>query len=426
MPCPVISNEPAGHDAFILTIQTPLTALMQTTATRTNCHVVDEAWRHGLWSVEVKQPQLQIARNYTPLPPTSSVKDGAADSNRSDPEQQRRIDAGIVPLSFYIRRYDGGEVSTYLSRMQPGDLVEIRGPHLGFDLAARLGEAGKKVVFLAGGTGIAPALQAASRLLDSGLAPTSSDDGGRDDAHLITTPSPTSQVQDVTILWANRSAVACAGCERLNKTVHSSRGFWSWMGGRQSSSDPSLDPSSDTSPTQPSEDANREPSSAIMQQLYALQLAYERQGRTLQVRCVVDEEGSRITANDIANVVSKHSHINKDTTSRGQVAAGSLQNDSSTTCHLHTQRRLEHATESDDAANNGAGILDLKRCDCTRQGFGGKNLFMICGPDGFVSAYVGPKVWADGAERQGRIGGVVAELIKKNPQMWKDWLVLKQ
>jgi len=28
-----------------------------------------EEWEEGIWSVEIKQPELQIARRYTPLPP---------------------------------------------------------------------------------------------------------------------------------------------------------------------------------------------------------------------------------------------------------------------------------------------------------------------------------------------------------------------
>ena len=91
-------------------------------------------------SVQFKQPQLQIARNYTLLPP----KEGQ-DS---------------LELSFLIRKERNGEVSGYLHRLPVGSEMELRG------LSAEhvLPESVDTVVFLAGGTGIAPAMQVASAL----------------------------------------------------------------------------------------------------------------------------------------------------------------------------------------------------------------------------------------------------------------------
>lgn len=367
MPCPVLSSEPVSPTAFILTIQTPLTALVQTQGTVTNHAVVERARRHGLWSVEVKQPQLQIARSYTPLPPAPGD-----DPELLSEQERRRLRSGLVPLRFYVRRYDGGEVSTYLAGLKRGDLVEIRGPHLGFDLGARLGGAGREVVFLAGGTGIAPAMQAAAYLKDQGDV-------------------------DVKILWANRSTADCAGCPRL---ADASRSFFSWI--RPKAGDAHLE----------------ETPSTITRQLEDLQIAYAVRGHKLDVQCVVDEEGSKFGARDIASAVSASERTK-------------LATDASSTCYLHSQQRLEYSTEAGDAAGK-AGVeeisrgLERRRCNCAGEGGIGKNLFMISGLDGFVSAYVGPKVWADGAERQGRVGGVVAELTRKDPETWKNWLVLKQ
>lgn len=56
-------------------------------------------------------------------------------------------------------------MSHYLSRLRVGHDVWLRGPHVGFDVLARLGNM-KKVVFLAGGTGVAPAMQVAKAVLD--------------------------------------------------------------------------------------------------------------------------------------------------------------------------------------------------------------------------------------------------------------------
>lgn len=357
-PCLVLSSEPVSPTAFILTVRTPPTTPTSSKDTPTNHDIVHNAWRHGLWSVEIKQPQLQIARNYTPLPPSSSTQ--------AQPPSQHD---GAAELRFLIRRYDSGETSTYLSRLRAGDTVELRGPHLGFDVARRLGSAGRDVVFLAGGTGVAPAMQAAARLLE----------GERD--------------VSVRILWANRAAVDCSGCTRL--AGGGSGWLWGWRR------------------TDVEKRAEQTPGE-VMRQLRALQDEYAAKGRVLDVKCAVDEEGGFITPRDIANAVASSSRLS----TRAGVS-----------CGLHSQEMLVRGTEVDDSSKLGADGLKTSpeiQCTCGHDGKGGKNLLMISGPDGFLSAFVGPKVWADGAERQGHVGGHVAELMKKDPFTWNDWLVLKQ
>ncbi|KAK7966779.1 uncharacterized protein PG986_001056 [Apiospora aurea] len=169
----VVSNEPVSPTAFVLTIRSRDSELAKNSAK------LKAAWEHGLWSVEFKQPQLQIARHYTPLPPLEG-EDGT--------EGQ---------LRFLVRKMQGGEMSNYLSRMQAGSQVWLRGPHHGFDIPKRLGDAGE-IVFLAGGTGIAPALQMVHKLLD-----TSSIDGSADNR-----PS-------IRILWANRRSFDCVARDQL-------------------------------------------------------------------------------------------------------------------------------------------------------------------------------------------------------------------
>lgn len=298
----------------------------------------------------MKQPQLQIARHYTPLPASP---------------------AAAGQLQFYVRQYNGGEVSTYLSRLRAGEPIEIRGPHLGFDLGARLGEEGgpRKVVFLAGGTGVAPALQVAEYALERNGV-------------------------DVEILWANRSAVDCAGCQRL--PVERSGWFSSGKG--------AVD-----------ERHLKEEPSAVVRQIRELQAAYGRKGRKLEFKCAVDEEGSMVKPQDIMNAVGK---------------LGQPQGPPSPSCHFHSQRQLEYSTEEADVSNNGNNdnerIIAAPTCTCKGEGVKGKNLLIASGPDGFVSAYVGSKVWADGGERQGPVGGVVSSLMARIPEIWKNWLVLKQ
>ncbi|MCJ1277006.1 mitochondrial Homoaconitase [Puttea exsequens] len=86
------------------------------------------------------QPDLQIARAYTPLPPLDN----------SEPEQLRLL----------VRQEPQGEVSTMLHKISRGTFVHMRGPHVGYEIPEDVDE----ILFIAGGTGIAPALQVAHTL----------------------------------------------------------------------------------------------------------------------------------------------------------------------------------------------------------------------------------------------------------------------
>lgn len=263
-------------------------------------------------------------------------------------------------------------MSTYLSRLRAGEPIEIRGPHLGFDLGRRLGEQGRKVVFLAGGTGVAPALQAGEYALRR--------EGG----------------VEVEILWANRSCMDCAGCQRLpaeNRGWFSSRGSGAVEDERHLKEEPS----------------------AVVRQIRGLQAAYKSKGQKLEVRCAVDEERSTVKARDIMDAVER---------------PGQFQGPSSPSCHFHSQQQLEFSMEESDISDDGKDgdekNVAARQCTCMGEGAKGKNVCIISGPDGFVSAFVGPKVWADGGERQGPVGGLVSASMKEKPEVWKNWLVLKQ
>ena len=123
---------------------------------------VAEAWKTGIWSVQVMQPELQIARAYTPLPPASG-------------------DAKPELLRLFVRQEPKGEVSTFLHRINRGTLVHLRGPHLEYEIPKDVGE----VLFIAGGTGITPALQVAHVLFEHRIAASGSE-------------------PRLQILWANR------------------------------------------------------------------------------------------------------------------------------------------------------------------------------------------------------------------------------
>ncbi|KAJ9381930.1 hypothetical protein DTO063F5_5895 [Paecilomyces variotii] len=141
-----------------------------------NREVYETAWRTGVWSVMFKQPQLQIGRDYTPLPPIEQVSGTLENTSGGDQE----------PLRFLIRRDPHGEVSRYLHGLNLGTTVEMRGPQIECEIPPDV----KDILFIAGGTGIAPALQAAYTLLRR--------DNGSADSR-------------IHILWASRKREDCLG-----------------------------------------------------------------------------------------------------------------------------------------------------------------------------------------------------------------------
>lgn len=373
VPFKVVSTERTSPTTFILTVSAPAPHQAD------NAALIQDAWSHGLWSVEIKQPQLQIARNYTPLPPAVAATVGDVGDGTSATAQ----------LRFLVRRYDGGEMSTYLSRLRSGDEVWLRGPHPGFDVATRLGAAGERVVFLAGGTGVAPALQVARHLLSLRR-------GGVEDGKL-----------SMEIIWASRSRADCAGCPRLLRQ-DGGRGFWGRLASVTGGSGPAAD--QDVEGIQ----------HPVVRELRELQAAYRSRGHELEFRCVADDEAGAISGADVTRA------IERSRTPLPSTAVG-LPTER-TSCYYHSQRLLQKSTQDSDAGPKGQGEPGTAAggCACGGEGVSGKNLLMISGPDGFVSAYVGPKVWADGAERQGPVGGLVRKLMQKSPEAWRDWLVLKQ
>ncbi|KAM3073378.1 mitochondrial peripheral inner membrane protein [Clarireedia jacksonii] len=145
----------------------PFVIVSREDVSSTNSDPYAEYWRKGLWSVEFKQPFLQIARSYTPLPPTENSANG--------------------DLRFLIRKEPTGEMSNYLFGLPANGEVEVRGPHSEFDMPQNV----QNVVFLAGGTGIAPALQVVHTLFEARKAETAK--------------------PRIQIIWANRRREECLG-----------------------------------------------------------------------------------------------------------------------------------------------------------------------------------------------------------------------
>lgn len=130
-----------------------------------------------LWSIEIKQPEINIVRKYTPLPlVVSSVEKGKPFFRIIDSPQ----DEGKMCL--YVKTYDTGEMGRYIARQSLFSELEIRGPFVDFQFPSHPldkedprptmrsvpsmtpGDSGygcvpQSVICFAGGTGIAPFMQ---------------------------------------------------------------------------------------------------------------------------------------------------------------------------------------------------------------------------------------------------------------------------
>lgn len=246
----LVSREPVSSTGSIFTLKPP--------KPDGNAEVYEEAWRAGVWSVMFKQPQLQIGRDYTPLPSLSGTGDG---------------EEGRAELRFFIRKDALGEVSRYLHGLAMGSVVEMRGPKI----ERRIPGQTREVLFIAGGTGIAPALQAGYTLLR------------RSDA---------SHRPRIHILWANRRREDCAG-GLDDERMKTQRGG-SWFGLGKSSS----------APREVQSDATQ---SRMVRELETLKAQYPGQ---VTVDYFVDEERTFIQKQDILDF----------TNSTGGTSSGSLRN----------------------------------------------------------------------------------------------------
>lgn len=223
-----------------------------------------EIWSKGavVWSVQIKQPQLQIARSYTPLPPPLPL-----DLSEGCSEIETEIET--TQLRFLVRREPNGEVSGYLHQLPVGAMVHVRGLNVEYEVPDDVDE----VLFLAGGTGIAPAMQIAYWVLQQQQRRREAGGGG----------------PKMRILWANRRREDALGAAGGGMVRDRGRRSWSLLFGSASSKEPPIqqDPP-------PSLDMQHEPSSSsIIRDLEALRK--NGQQGNLAIEYFIDEENSYIT-----------------------------------------------------------------------------------------------------------------------------------
>jgi NADPH-dependent ferric siderophore reductase len=274
----------------------------------------------GAWHMEFKQPQIQVVRAYTPLP---------AESGFRFPMD------GHFPLQFLIRREHNGEVSSWLHRLPIGAEVQMRGPYIEYEVPTEP----SRVVILAGGTGIATALQVATATLEDGKA--SNEVGGPLGSQDRSKPG-TSQVH---ILWASRKRADCQG--GLNDDGEAAAVKQRSQRASQVNTAPGM--------------RNPAHANSIVKRLEGLKAKFP--GR-VTVSYFVDEEGTFINRTELQKSVCKWSP-----------PLASMSPDPST---YQPPSRTE---------------------------------ILISGPDGFIAALAGPKVWEYGRQTQGPLGGVLNQVI---------------
>ncbi|KAI0776121.1 ferredoxin reductase-like C-terminal NADP-linked domain-containing protein [Trametes elegans] len=109
----------------------PNTRLMTLTVPRQSIPSLNETAFQPVWSVYIKDDDIQVERPFTPL-------EGIDSEGR---------------MKFWIKRYERGEVGRWLHSKKPGDKIEIRGP-----LKTWPWQEGEwdEVIMISGGTGITP------------------------------------------------------------------------------------------------------------------------------------------------------------------------------------------------------------------------------------------------------------------------------
>ncbi|SPN97658.1 uncharacterized protein DNG_01171 [Cephalotrichum gorgonifer] len=234
VPYTVTSKSPVSPTSFIISLrpQHPSPSLPYLTPAG--------SWWDFQWSVQVKQPEIQIQREYTPLPPP------AADDDGSRPDE----------LRFFVRKVEGGEVSSYLSRKAEGDTVELRLGERGFAFNYLDRREKSEVVCLAGGTGVATAMQVAHAVLGD--------------------PSRVHPDTRVRILWA----------VRRRSDVQSS---------------PPPPPRGGTKSQGGTLEGDVDGATPITRELLAMKARY---GKALEVRLAVDEEGTDFGPSDLRDALA--------------------------------------------------------------------------------------------------------------------------
>ncbi|KAF2218757.1 hypothetical protein BDZ85DRAFT_253323 [Elsinoe ampelina] len=424
-----------------------------------------ELWKNGTWSVTVKQPQLQVAREYTPLPPFPHpfffVED-EADRDLLLQNGHRAVSHKLIEtisspiaspsiLRFLIRK--DGETSSYIHQRtvsdknaDPNSSIELRGPSRELqDHGLEEGQV-EEIVFLAGGTGIAPAMQLAHGLLarkaasyennichwKSGLRASKMVRGSllkemdMDKAiHLhgnFTSLPPDGDEPRISILWANRSRQECNGGKSDASLQPAS---WSLR---------NLFFTSTTSPAPP-KDGEVGTFNPIVTHLRSLQRSFaiistlhlasttepdpaDAKSTEVILDLPADKHGIRTQPNGRNLVSAVHALRSAAPAPAGPKleVAYFVDEEGSFISKAHLKHVFTRTALPKYAATSGGADNDS---NSKRR----KKLVIVSGPDGFVEHFAGPRDIVNGRVVHGRVGGILGEL--KREGLLKGWEVVK-
>ncbi|PNS14409.1 hypothetical protein CAC42_3695 [Sphaceloma murrayae] len=430
----------------------------------------DELWRDGTWAVTIKQPQLQVAREYTPLPPFPppfDLQDVCQDSGSDSGQMAAGRQHGILSdgntsneIRLLIRK--DGETSAYVHARKLGQDVELRGPSRTLRQYGINEGKVDEIVFLAGGTGIAPAMQLAHGVLvrkvseyeriSCGVA----EDGtgrskGRDarpsdvvehDATRLAALPASGDEPRISILWANRKREECADGQSDLSVLTDDPGLLQGLRSWFFANSPSKSPSQDMTATSPASTPTTHP---IVSHLQALQRSF----RTLSILHHAASLDSSATPLDTSSPANRNSPI-LDPLGLQRLPAGRQVVNAALAARADLPPsfpgpRLEIGYFVDEEksyiSKSLLGAL-LSRPPLDRHAVGpaedkkqeasntiapitkrAKKLVIVSGPDGFVEHFAGRRDMIHGQVVQGRVGGVLGELQREGKL--DGWEVVK-
>jgi cytochrome-b5 reductase len=114
-PSVVLESKDATPDTKIITLRVDPTLIPPRLVPSTNETDSEERTHRPIYSVFVKDSDIQVERPYTPL-------------ECADEEGK---------MHFWIKKYEKGEVGRWLHARKVGDTVELRGPELSWDWSWR-------------------------------------------------------------------------------------------------------------------------------------------------------------------------------------------------------------------------------------------------------------------------------------------------
>ncbi|PSK38035.1 hypothetical protein B9Z65_1226 [Elsinoe australis] len=418
----------------------------------------DELWRNGTWSVTIKQPQLQVAREYTPLPPfpppfyvpvadgEKELVEGSEDGSGTG-ERPRTPGDKANDLRFLIRK--DGETSAYIHRRPVGQgensSIEIRGPDRALQRYGIGSGDVEEIVFLAGGTGVVPAMQLAHGLLArkeaaygeriySWLHAQSGDvsmskgkhDMLRVDNRFASIPTDGDDPR-ISILWANRHREECQGGRSdsslsLSQKEGSASSSWkSWFFAPSTGQSASPKPDSTTTSVDP-ESENTSTTNPIVLHLNALRRSFA----LVSALQAASSSSSPPTSNNPNDPSAPPIRVS---------ATQTLETTSTNPSHPRFRLEVAYFVDSEGTFISKTQLQDVlsrpplpqQPVDQQREEVGErkqkKKLIVISGPDGFVEHFAGPREVVGNRVVQGRVGGVLGELGREG--ILVGWEVVK-